>query len=93
MSSREIAEAAKKRHPDVMRDIRVLIDQGVINLSNFARNEYKPKVGFGYRTEEEYILDHDATMTLVTGYDAKRRMAVIKRWRELEEGKATPRRG
>jgi phage regulator Rha-like protein len=90
MSSREIAEVTGKAHKHVKRDIEVLIEQGVINGSNFGLNEYKVKVGFGYRTEEEYILDHDATMTLVTGYDAKRRMAVVKRWRELEQGVATP---
>ena len=38
----------------------------------------------------EYLLDFDATMTLITGYDAKRRAIVIKRWRELETGVATP---
>lgn len=29
-------------------------------------------------------------MTVITGDDAKRRMAVIKRWRQLEQGSALP---
>lgn len=37
-----------------------------------------------------YLLDFDATMTLITGYDARRRALVIKRWRELEERAAKP---
>lgn len=37
-----------------------------------------------------YELDFDATMTLVTGYDAVLRVKVITRWRELETGEATP---
>lgn len=37
-----------------------------------------------------YLLDFEATMTLVTGYDAKRRSQVIARWVELEKQKHDP---
>ena len=90
MSSREIAALTQKRHNNVLRDINNLIDQGVINESNFGLIEETVKVGFGYRSFDVYSLDYEATMCLVTGYDAHRRMAVIKRWTALESGKAQP---
>lgn len=37
-----------------------------------------------------YQLDRYHTEILITGYDVKRRAAVIKRWHELESGQATP---
>ncbi len=87
MTSREIAELTGKQHKDVMKSIKKHINQCVINGRNFALVEYVDMKG---EKRPMYELDHDATMTLVTGYDAHRRMAVIKRWRELEEGKAKP---
>lgn len=39
---------------------------------------------------EYYMLDFEASMTLVTGYDIKRRNLVIKRWIALETGEAIP---
>lgn len=38
----------------------------------------------------EFLLDRYHSEILVTGYDIKRRAAVIKRWYDLESGKATP---
>ncbi|TGV20138.1 hypothetical protein E5N72_08645 [Pseudoalteromonas sp. MEBiC 03607] len=37
-------------------------------------------------TRKQYRLDRDSTMTLVTKYDTARRYAVVRRWREFEEG-------
>ena len=37
-------------------------------------------------TSKQYRLERDLTMTLVTKYDTARRYAVVRRWRELEEG-------
>jgi len=37
-----------------------------------------------------YLLDFQATMTLITGYDAKRRSMVIDRWMRLETGQVKP---
>ena len=37
-----------------------------------------------------YLLDFHATMTLFSGYDAKRRAMVIDRWIKLETGQAEP---
>ncbi|MEQ5288264.1 phage antirepressor KilAC domain-containing protein [Providencia huaxiensis] len=38
----------------------------------------------------EFLLDRYHTEVLVTGYDVQRRAAVIKRWYDLETGKAKP---
>ena len=81
MSSREIAELTGKRHDHVLRDIRDLIKQGAIGLSNFGESSYTNSQN---KEQPEYLLDFDATMTLVTGYNAVLRAKVIRRWRELE---------
>lgn len=81
MSSREIAELTGKLHFHVMRDIKALINQGAIDQSNFGLISYKDSYG---REQPMYLLDFDATMTLITGYDAVLRAKVIRRWRELE---------
>lgn len=82
MSSREIAELTGKRHDHVLRDIDNLIAQGAISAPNFGETSF---VDASNRKQREYSLDFDATMTLVTGYNAVLRSKVIKRWRELEQ--------
>ena len=86
MSSREIAELTEKEHFHVLRDIRKLIDEGAIGQSNFGCSTYTDASG---KSNPEYLLDFDATMTLVTGYNANLRAAVIRRWRELEQKEFT----
>ena len=83
MSSREIAELTGKRHDNVLRDIKILIEQGAIDRLSFEAISYKDSYG---REQTAYELNFDATMTLVTGYNAVLRAKVIRRWRELEEG-------
>lgn len=87
MSSREIAELTEKRHDHVLRDIRKLIDEGAIGAPNFGGSEYLSSQG---KLMPEYLLDFDATMTLLTGYNAVLRARVIKRWRELEQKETLP---
>jgi len=82
MSSREIAELTGKRHPDVKRDIQAMANDLRVDVSRFARI-YVDSMN---RQQIEYDLDRDHTECLLTGYSAAMRMAVIKRWRELEEG-------
>lgn len=87
MSSREIADLTGKRHADVMRDIRAMLSELEIGESKFAftytdsQNKDRP----------EFRLDRDLTETLLLGYSAKARMAVIKRMREMEQALAEPR--
>lgn len=82
MSSREIAELTGKLHAHIMRDIRGLVEQGAIDRSKLGSISFHDSYG---REQTAYKLDFDATMTLVTGYNAVLRAKVIKRWRELEE--------
>lgn len=81
MSSREIAELTGKRHPDVKRDIQVMIETLAEDVSAFA-HIYRDSMN---REQTEYLLDHDHTDCLLTGYSAPMRMKVIRRWRQLEE--------
>lgn len=86
MSSLQIAEITGKRHADVMRDIRNLLEQGVAER-NFALSEYKDVTG---RTLPCYYLTKKGCLILASGYDAKLREKIIDRWEELEiEKRAT----
>ncbi|WP_085600392.1 MULTISPECIES: Rha family transcriptional regulator [unclassified Pseudomonas] len=87
MSSREIADLTGKRHPDVKRDIQVMAKDLREDVSSFARI-YLDGMN---RQQTEYLLDRAHTDCLLTGYSAAMRMAVIKRWRELEFQVAQPR--
>ncbi|RAU43531.1 MULTISPECIES: phage regulatory protein/antirepressor Ant [unclassified Pseudomonas] len=86
MSSRLIAELTGKQHFHVKRDIEKLLAD---------LNEDTSKFGCIYldgknRKQTEYLLDREHTDCLLTGYSAPLRMAVVRRWRELEE-QAAPR--
>ncbi|WP_299316993.1 Rha family transcriptional regulator [uncultured Halomonas sp.] len=86
MSSREIAELTGKQHKDVMADIRNMCEQLEIQSADFSA-DYTDARG---RRQPCFELDRYHTEVLVTGYDVKRRAAVIKRWYDLESGKALP---
>ena len=87
MSSREIADLTGKRHPDVKRDIQSMAKDLQEDVSSFA-HIYLDAMN---RQQTEYLLDREHTDCLLTGYSAAMRMAVIKRWRELESQAAQPR--
>jgi len=87
MSSKEIADLMEKRHDNVMRDIKNLIDEKAIGHLSFEESSY---LNSQNKEQPMYLLDFQATMTLVTGYDAKRRSIVIDRWMKLETGQAKP---
>ena len=55
---------------------------GYISSNKPKTQVYTPDSG---TSNPEYHLAFDATMTLVTGYNAMLRAKVIHRWRELEE--------
>lgn len=80
MTSREIAELTDKEHFNVTRDIREMFESLEIDAFSFE-GIYLDTMN---REQIEYILDHELTMTLLTGYNAKLRRAVINRWKELE---------
>jgi hypothetical protein len=62
-------------------------DQEAISQSSFGLRDYKAERG---KSHLMYMLDFEATMTLITGYDAKRRSQVVARWVELEKKKMDP---
>lgn len=81
MSSQEIAELTGKEHKNVIRDIRVMIDE--LGDGSDLSHVQEAKDARGYTTE--FLLPKDLTLTLVTGYDVKRRHAINVRWLQLEE--------
>ena len=80
MTSLEIAEVTGRRHADVMRDIRNILDQGVAER-NFALGSYKDK---NNQQRPMYVLTKKGCIILASGYDAVLREKIINRWEELE---------
>lgn len=80
MTSLVIAEVTGRRHADVMRDIRNILDQGV-NERNFALVKYTDKKG---EQRPMYSLTKKGCLILASGYDALLREKIINRWEELE---------
>ena len=84
MSSLEIAELTGKRHDNVVRDIKAMFEQ-LGDSEGLLRSEdtyTHPQNGQKYKC---YHLPKDETLCLVSGYNVHMRMAIIKRWQELEE--------
>ena len=81
MSSREISELTGKRHPDVKRDIVNMLEQVEEDVSSFAHTYTDSQ----NRQQTEFKLNKELTLTLVAGYNVKLRLAIVKRWQELEE--------
>lgn len=87
MSSVEIAELTGKLHKNVLVDIRSMFAELEIDSADFSA-QYKDSTG---RFLPCFNLDREMTDTLLTGYSAKMRLAVVRRWRELEAAIAQPR--
>lgn len=92
MSSREIALLANKNHSHVLRDIKVMITNlyGLSIDDPEMDHELNQYVSLS-RDERGYIsniyLDMEHSLCLTSGYSVKQRMAIIKRWKELENKK------
>ena len=87
MSSKEIAELTGKLHKNVLADIRNMLDE-LGSAEKLA--DYKDAAN---RTYPMLLLDKEEALCLVSGYNIKMRMAIIKRWNELEaqnKGPALP---
>ena len=80
MSSREIAELTGKEHKNVIRDIRVMLDE--LGDGSDLSHVRETKDSRGYTAMIE--LPKDLTITLVSGYNLKMRHRIVTRWRELE---------
>ena len=81
MSSKEIAELTGKRHDHVIRDIRSMLDQ--LQNPNLGTEDYQVILAPNNMTSE-ILLNKDLSVCLVSGYNVQLRMAIIKRWTELE---------
>jgi len=91
MSSIEIAKLTGKNHDHVLRDIRVQLFTGLYNIEFDNPKMVYPLIqGLTVITDnhtkrtKEILLDHEHTLTLMTGYDVKARHKINKRWIELE---------
>ena len=80
MSSREIAELTFKEHFHVKRDILSMLKDLGIDSSSFGCTYLDSQ----NRQQTEFKLNKELTLTLVAGYNVKLRLAIIKRWQELE---------
>jgi len=85
MSSREIAQLTGKRHGDVLRDIRTMLD--ALRDDADLRHVREERDSRGYTACIH--LDKELTETLVTGYSIPLRHRVIKRLSELEQQQHT----
>lgn len=79
MDSRDIAKLTKKRHSDVLYDIRNMYEKLGERKSPLT---YKDKQG---KEQPHYLLNYEDTITLLTGYSVELRAAVVKRWLTLEK--------
>jgi len=84
MSSRELAELCEKRHDNVMRDVKAMLDALDMPALKFEGSY----VGDNGKELPCYNLPRDLTMTLVTGYSIPLRKRVIDRLAEYEAGQA-----
>ena len=87
MSSREIAQLCDKRHDNVCNDIRILNEtyekMGLLKIKDtLYTNEQN---GQQYR---EYLLTKEQSIDLVTGYNRELRIAINRRWQELESNQS-----
>lgn len=86
MSSREIAKRTGKEHKNVLRDIRNMLDSLDATRLSFERS-YRDASG---KSNTEYHLPKDLTLTLISGYSVPLRHAIVTRWQELEAEAAAP---
>lgn len=102
MGTKEIAKMTEKRPADVIRDVWVMLESlyGIskdnANLRNYKNQQVALVSGViacidnrGFVSE--FLLDRRHSEILVSGYDVKRRAAIIDRWHALETGESQPR--
>ena len=84
MSSREIAELCDKRHDNVLKLIRELIEGGILKFT--TPQEYvHPQNGQVYT---EYLSDKRDSLVIVARLSPEFTAAVIDRWQQLEQATA-----
>ncbi|MBU9819960.1 Rha family transcriptional regulator [Rahnella sp. BCC 1045] len=96
MGSRKIAVATGKNHDHVKRDILAMLEQLKIHHPDQEDDDSK---GFiisrkhyqGRDVIDEIWLNETLSMTLVTGYDATRRLALVEQWQDMKADLSQPR--
>lgn len=91
MSSRRIAEKTGKRHDNVVRDIRTMIDELQKDGSNLStddssnlRNDEYEIVTDGRGFTSEILLNERMSICLASGYSTKLRMSIIDDWAAMK---------
>ncbi len=85
MSSMEIAELCDKQHAHVMRDIRTTLEKAGIGLSKFGSSYLNGQ----NKAQPCYRLPRLECDLVIAGYSVPYRLAIIKRWHELEAKEAS----
>lgn len=85
MSSLDIATITGKRHDNILRDIKTLLDQGVqaLNFEESFTTRLLPNGG--HKSEPCFHLTKKGCLILASGYDAVLREKIIDRWEALEK--------
>ncbi|EPC3984270.1 Rha family transcriptional regulator [Citrobacter koseri] len=96
MSSRNIAEVTGKKPAHVVRDIESMLEslgKHYPELDDYDSTEFsiKRKTYNGRLVIDEIWLNETLSMTLVTGYDACRRLALVEQWQEMKLELSQPR--
>ena len=81
MSSKEIAELTGKQHKHVVRDIRNMLDDLQKDDPELGHPK-EEKDNRGYTSC--FHLNKELSITLVAGYNTSMRLAIVRRWQELE---------
>ncbi len=89
MDSRDIATLTHKKHKNVLKDIREMLEKIGSNLSPSFESTYLDAYG---REKPCYKLPHRELLILLTGYSVELRAAVIDRWAYLERHYKTERK-
>lgn len=86
MSTVQIAEFCGKRHDNVVRDLRVLVDEGLVLLLKFEQKLEST----GGRPMTIYNLPRRETLLLVSGYRADVRAKIIDEFERMEQALKSP---
>ena len=84
MSSLLIAEITGKERSHINRDIKIMCEQLGYPILDDANIQGVTVIKDSRGYIIEILLDKDHALTLITGYDARARMLVNRRWQELE---------
>lgn len=85
MTSLEIAGVTGKKHSNIMRDIRNLLNQGVSEFNFELSSRQQPQPNGGYKEIHFYQLTPKGCLILASGYDALLREKIINRLEALEK--------